>query len=132
MQPGNALKVLVFGNPYLDIDNIALKIADILRTDKDMLSLRIEFENCYDLRQVIDQDSFMILDAVKGIPKPQLIATDELEAGNILSLHDFDLGFFLKLKKELGRLDVKIIGVPQEYELKKAIEEVKVLLREIV
>lgn len=123
-------KILVFGNPVLEIDNIAFKVSELLRKDVEIIK-KYEFENCYDLSKIIENDDFIILDAVSGISSVQLIDINNLETSNIYSLHDFDLGFFLKLKKELGKLNVKIIGIPQNLktnELKKAVEDVKKLL----
>ncbi len=123
-------KILVFGNPVLEIDNISFKVAEKLKKDVEVIK-KYEFENCYDLSKVIENDDFIILDAVSGINNVQLIDVSNLEASNIYSLHDFDLGFFLKLKQELGKLTVKIIGIPQKTENKNimnVVEDVKKLI----
>ena len=38
----------------------------------------------------------------------------KIQTGQIYSLHDFDLAFNLKLLPKIGKLEIKIIGVPME------------------
>ena len=43
-----------------------------------------------------------------------------------MSLHDFDLGFFLSLMKELGiNKKIKIIGIPENGNIKEIADGVK-------
>ncbi|MFC1648838.1 hypothetical protein ACFL1B_05250 [Nanoarchaeota archaeon] len=56
------------------------------------------------------------MDVVQGIDEVKLFDDIEtFEQHKPSSLHDFDLGFFLKLLKEAGQVKgkVTIIGVPQ-------------------
>jgi hypothetical protein len=55
-----------------------------------------------------------IIDTAEGIEKVTLFTDiDSIKVSRICSLHDFDLGFSLKLLKKLGYLDsVRIFCVP--------------------
>ena len=123
-------KILVFGNPYLEEDNLAVRIG------RRLSKQGFEVEHCgkpddllnYELENVI------LLDVAKGIDKVDVFDDiDSLEFSVIFSLHDFDLGFFLKLLKESGRVEkVNIIGIPQGYDEDKALKEVKDLVKGFV
>jgi hydrogenase 3 maturation protease len=108
------LYLLCFGNPYLEEDNLAINIADSLIKDRIK---GLEIIKCISPDEILsytDKD-FYILDVVKDAEEVMLIDDiDRLKTANMVSLHDFDLGFFLKLMKETGRIDkIKIIGIPQ-------------------
>ena len=54
---------------------------------------------------------------------------DKIELNKACSLHDFDLGYNLKLMKKFGMIDnVRIIGVPSKYDKDKAIKEIKLII----
>ena len=61
-----------------------------------------------------EEERFIILDTVINTDKVVLLNDiDKLAMQPNYSLHDFDLGFSLKLMKKLGRIkDVTIIGIP--------------------
>jgi Ni,Fe-hydrogenase maturation factor len=106
--------LLCFGNPYLAEDNLALEVGDAIIKDRIK---GLEVVKCVapdEVMNYLDKD-FFILDVVKGIKKVMLIDDlDKLQSGSMVSLHDFDLGFFLKLMKETGKIDkIMIIGIPQ-------------------
>ena len=110
--------ILVFGNEFLKKDSMAKKLACSIK------SKEINFVECNSVNDILKQDGTLtIMDVVEGIKKPMIIEDiDRLEANKLVSLHDFDLGFFLKLLKETGKLkNVRIIGVPE----KGAISELK-------
>ncbi|MEM2175296.1 MAG: hypothetical protein QXI58_06720, partial [Candidatus Micrarchaeia archaeon] len=68
-----------------------------------------------------------ILDTVEGIKKVELITNiDVLEANKIISVHDFDLAYTLKLLKNTNLIDrVTIIGVPVDISKEEALKQVK-------
>lgn len=123
-------KILVFGNPYLKEDNLAVKIAKKL----DMPG--IEVEHCTNPDDLLNYEleNAIILDVAKGIDKVDIFDDiDSLEFSVIFSLHDFDLSFFLKIMKETGKVkEITIIGVPQGYDEERALREVKNLIKEFV
>ena len=70
----------------------------------------------------------VILDVVKGIEKATLLSINDLKKKDIFTVHDFDLGFFLKLMKDSGIIDdMKIIGIPERWD-RKTVEDVKEIL----
>ena len=71
-----------------------------------------------------------ILDVAKGIDKPVVITDlDQLDLPRVVSMHDFDLAWNLKLLKKIGKIrSVKIVAVPTAYPDKMAIEKIKELL----
>ena len=114
------MKILVFGNEFLEQDSMAKRLADEIGSDK--------FVKCDRVEDILKYDDFIIMDVVEGIDKVMIIDdVNKLKANKLVSLHDFDLGFFLKLLKETGKLDkVKIIGIPQKgnlQEIKKQVME---------
>ena len=120
-------KILCFGNPYIKQDSIAIRVCEILQ--KQNKDTDVEYiENTF---QLIDKDleNCIIIDVVQGIDKIQEVKVSDLKQESLRTAHDFDLGFFLKLKSKDKK--IKIIGIPQRYgeqELKKAIEEIKEFL----
>jgi len=123
-------KILVFGNPYLEEDNLAVKIGKKLNIPG------FEVEHCSNPDDLLNYEleNVIILDVAKGIGKVDVFDDiDSLEFSVIFSLHDFDLSYFLKLLKETGKVEkVNIIGVPQGYDEDKALKEVKDLVKGFV
>ncbi|MBN1544846.1 hypothetical protein JW898_05295 [Candidatus Woesearchaeota archaeon] len=109
------LYLLAFGNPYLNEDNLALHIADAVIEEGIK---GVEVVKCVSPEEVMNYTGkdFVILDVVKDVKEVMIIDDiDRLKADGMVSLHDFDLGFFLKLMKETGKITkVRIIGIPQK------------------
>jgi Ni,Fe-hydrogenase maturation factor len=120
-------KILVFGNPYLKEDNLAVKIG------KQINLKGFKVINCSKPDDLLNHDinKSIILDVAKGIDQITLFDDiDSLEFSVIFSLHDFDLSYFLNLLKETGKLEkANIIGIPADYDEEKAVNEVKQLIK---
>ena len=121
-------KVLVFGNPMVERDSIPLKI--LRRLAKRLPE--IEFKE-FDPSENLEREGrkLYIIDTVEGAEKVTLI-TDigMIQTSRIYSMHDFDLGYSLKLLKKLGYIDsVKIFGVPMDISQKEALEQLVALIR---
>lgn len=101
-------RIFVFGNEYLDFDSFAGSVAK--KFDD------VNIIKCHSPDDLLEYNDITILDVVKGIDEPILIKdVDQLKSRNIMSLHDFDLAYFLKLMKELDMgKKFKIIGIPQK------------------
>ena len=104
------MRVHVFGS-HNKGDHIAFKVAKDL---KSVLPHEFIFSN--DPTELLHEDRIVILDAVEGINKVTVfLNVKDLKTSHICSLHDFDLGYFLRLADNLG-LDqqVTIIGLPMK------------------
>ena len=125
------MKILVSGNLLVKEDNIALKILPELKKRFPSIAF-IEFDPNEDFKNL--EENITILDAAKGINKVRLIKDlDKIELFNIYSLHDFDLGFNLKLLKKLGRLGkIKIIAIPYNLSEKESLSQIQLILRKLV
>lgn len=107
------MKILVFGNSLVEKDNLALKLLPKLR--KKFLNIEFkEFDPGENLEAEIEDGKLRILDVVEDIDEVMIIDDiDKLKTEKVYSMHDFDLGFNLKLFKKIGKLkEVEIIGVP--------------------
>jgi Ni,Fe-hydrogenase maturation factor len=106
--------IYLFGNPLVETDCLPLLIADRLKKRFPMISFYI-----IDPNENLTPDTngeLIMIDTVVGIDKVAVIHNiDQLADEPKYSLHDFDLGFQLKLLKKIGILKkVTIFGVPQE------------------
>jgi Ni,Fe-hydrogenase maturation factor len=121
------MKILVFGNPLVGKDSIALRILPRLRKAFPGVEFK-EFDAAENLEA--EGKDLVILDAAEGIREVVLI--EDLEAlgtGKIYSMHDFDLAITLKLLMKLGKLrSVRIIAVPSSLSAAKAFEGASRLL----
>ena len=119
-------KIFVVGNALVEKDSLALKVAEKLKEKVKGL----EFEAVESLDDVENKKDLYIMDVAFGIEKVQLIKDlEKLETKQPVSGHDFDLAMELKLLKKIGRIGkVKIVAIPAEYDLDKAVEEVKELV----
>ncbi|OGJ21352.1 hypothetical protein A3K73_01255 [Candidatus Pacearchaeota archaeon RBG_13_36_9] len=125
-EKGINMKILVFGNPLEEKDSLALKIVPRLRKEFPQAEFK-EFDPTENLEAEIKDGKLRILDVVQGINQVMVIKDiEQLKQDKIYSMHDFDLGFNLKLLKKIGKLkEVEIIGVPQEMREKEVFEEVR-------
>jgi len=122
------MKVLVFGNPFLENDSLPLKLLPKLQ-DKFP---EIEFKEI-DPTEDLDKQGrdLVILDTVEGIDTVMEInSIEQLHANKVYSMHDFDLAYNLKLLKKIGKIDsVRIIGVPMGIGEEEAMNQIQSILR---
>ena len=123
------MKIYAFGNEFLENDSLAKIIADKIDIPG------IEIIKAVDPSEIfLEEDKIIILDVVENLKEVILIENiDELKANNMNSLHDFDLGYFLKLMKSMGQIKkVMIIGIPMkgdnEVILKEVISKINFIL----
>ena len=128
------MKILVFGNPLIKEDNLALKLIPRLKKhfSKNKGLDFIETDSTEDLHK--HGKDLIILDVAIDIDKIELIDDlDRLAVGKVYSMHDFDLGYNLKIFQKLGLIDsVRIIAIPQLMDEELAFEEVQLILRKWV
>jgi len=113
--------IYVFGNPLVKEDSLPLKLIDKLRKKFPSLQFK-EFDTVEDLDL---EKELNIIDTVKGIKKVELIEDiDKIITKKIYSMHDFDLGYNLKLLKKMRMIDkVRIFGIPSNMKEKEAMKE---------
>jgi Ni,Fe-hydrogenase maturation factor len=125
------MKLLVFGNLLAQKDNLALKLLPRLRKEIPNIEFK-EFDPTENLEAEIQDGKLFILDVVEGINKIMIIKDiGQLKTDKIYSMHDFDLGFNLKLLKKIGKLkEIEIIGLPINMNEKEAVKEIKKILNQ--
>jgi len=110
--------------------------------EKDSLPLRLigglrqEFKDLefkeFDPNENLEKEGrdLVIIDSVEGIDKVILITDiDAIKTQKIYTMHDFDLGYSLKLLKKLKLLDsVIIFGVPMRISEEDAMEQLKSMI----
>jgi Ni,Fe-hydrogenase maturation factor len=122
------MKILCFGNVLVDNDDTALKVCELLKND----FVGAEFVICDDPSEILEHaDGTIILDVVKGIDHVQFIDDDLLKDRNLYTLHDFDLGFFIKLVRSIGEPKTKILGLPYGKPAQSLLGDVKRILNEL-
>jgi len=121
------MKILVFGNPLVEKDSLALRIAKKLEKEFPQIEFK-EFDPIENLEK--EGKNLTILDVGEGISKVEVIDDlEKLENKKIFSMHDFDLSYELKLLKELGLIEkVKIIAIPFNLDENEAFEEVREII----
>ncbi len=121
------MKVYCFGNEFVEEDSLAVKISG-------KLNIRgIEFvrlNNPLEIAGITGQ--LIILDVVSGLSEARLFEDAEQFCSSPKNAHDIDLGFYLKLLREIGKLGkVKIIGIPQKGDEELIEKEVKKILNNL-
>ncbi|MBR9699163.1 hypothetical protein GOV09_01760 [Candidatus Woesearchaeota archaeon] len=115
--------IYVFGNEFLAEDSFARKTSEYLND--------VHLIHCRSPDDLLEADGeITILDVVKGIEKPIIITdVNQLQTRDIISLHDFDLSFFLTLLQNMGiGKNIKIIGIPMQGDAQKMAQEVEACL----
>ena len=110
------MKIYCFGNEFWKADSIVKRLVDDIVKCADVNG--IEFIKCNGPDDLGAEKDLIIMDVVKGIDKVMIIddinQLKDFDLSNCAGCHDIDLGYWLKLRREIGELDsVKIIGVPE-------------------
>ena len=131
------IKILVFGNPLIEQDNLALKIMPMLQKNFPDLEF-IEFDSTEELEN-FGQNLFIIdvaqpnFNEVKELVLDSDDSFNQLANNKIYSMHDFDLGFNLKLLKKMNRINsARIICLPFNLKEKEALAQSQLILRKWV
>lgn len=117
-------KILIFGNPIVKKDRIALVMTQDLRKEFPQILFK-EFDAVEDLQK--EGQSLYIIDAVDGINDVTVITdVNFLVINKIYSVHDFDLGYYLKLLKKMDMIKhVVIFGIPIGMKKELALKQLK-------
>jgi len=131
------MKVLVFGNPLVEKDNLALKIMPKLQEKFPDVDFK-EFDPTESLEK--EGKHLKIIDVAEPnfSEVRELSLRDEkdfekLQVNKVYSMHDFDLGYNLKLLKKMELIDnVDILCIPHNMDEKKALDQSQLILRKWV
>lgn len=117
-------KIICLGNEFIKEDSFAKKVGDLLSDECEVVKIKSSFE----LISVLNSDEeFTILDVVFGLNEVKEIFVNDLRSDSIVSAHDFDASFVLKLIGENKK--IKIIGIPMNGDVEKIKGDVKKLLK---
>ena len=121
------MKITVFGNPDLEIDNLPIRLLPRLREAFPDIEFETEDPNNLDLPDIPTGEEWIIMDAVAGIPDVCWLSVEDIaKPMGRLTAHDYDLASYLLLaKKALGPLPIRIIGIPMGMEENESFEKVK-------
>ncbi len=116
-------KIYVLGNSLVKEDSLPIKLLPTLKKEFPDIEF-IEFEPTEDFPK---EKELVIIDTVINANEVSLITDiDKIIAENAVSLHDFDLGYNLKLMKKFGMIEnVKIIGIPPNIKQDDAIRGIR-------
>jgi len=116
--------ILIFGNPLVESDSLAVKLIPKLKN----IFPQINFIHLDPTENLEDYgENLIMIDVVQNIKEP-IIITDlkKLKLPIVNSMHDFDLGYNLKLLVEFNKIkSVKIYGLPSDMQEEKALEWIK-------
>lgn len=125
------MKILVFGNPLVEEDSLAIKLIPKLKK----FFPKLEFVKI-DPTEGLEKfgKDLIILDVARGIENVMLIdSVEKLKTNKVYSMHDFDLSLNLKILKKLGKINsVKIIGIPQFIDEETALSQSQFILKKCV
>lgn len=114
-------EILVFGNPLVKEDNLAIEIA------KELKIPDVKFVICDSFSDILNYNKkeITILDIIENIDKVIIFKDIEKLKINKFTAHDFDLAFNLKLMKKMGKINnITIIGIPQKGDKEKIKKEI--------
>jgi len=118
------MKVLCLGNEFIEEDSLAKLVGKLLSDEGfEVINIKDSFEL---VNYLGDNEKFVVLDVVEGLEDVRLLGVDDLKDNKIITAHDFDAGFFLKLLDEDAK--VKIIGIP----MKGNVSEIEKKVREFL
>ena len=123
-------KIYVFGNPLVKEDSLPLKLIDKLREEFP----NIEFEEFDTVEDLELKKELNIIDSVKGIKKVELIEDlEKIITDKIYSIHDFYLGYNLKLLKKIKMIEkVRILGIPVKIDESEAFDQLKKMIKRLI
>jgi len=116
--------ILCLGNEFIEEDSLAKKIGERLSGDYRVINIKDSFQLMTFLSEEKDA---VILDVVEGLEEVKIIPMENLRNDAILSAHDFDAGYVLKL---VGK-NVGIVGIPMVGEIDEVLESVGKVLENL-
>ena len=117
------MKVYVVGNLLVKQDSLPIRLLPRLKRELPNIDF-VEFDPTEDFPK---EKQLIIVDTVLDIKRVILLKDiNKIQLNKVCSLHDFDMGYNLKLMKKFKLIDnVWIIGVPEKISEKKAVQQIK-------
>jgi Ni,Fe-hydrogenase maturation factor len=117
--------IYILGNPNFEQDSLPVKLLPKLQK----VLPQFQFIHLDPTENLPEQEHLILIDTILDIAEVKLFNEKDLEkiqSSPAYSLHDFDLGFQLKLMKKLNKIQkVTIIGVPPEGDENKILIQIK-------
>ncbi len=121
-------KIYIFGNPLLDFDNTPILLKSELKKEfpETEFCVRDPNENLHP-----KNGKLIIIDTAEGIEEVRVLTDiSKIQVDPKYSMHDFDLGFNLRLLEKIGQLkEVVIFCVPMKIEKKQALNDLVTLIK---
>jgi hypothetical protein len=120
---------LFFGSDAFGGDDIAFGVFDELEGRIPGVRM-VKCSSSVEMLYHVGKGDLYIVDAVRGLGRVTLFENPRaFRKVKSATVHDLDVGTFLQVLEEAGKLKgVKIIGIPLGHDRKKAAEEVAMLL----
>ena len=116
-------KILCLGNEFVKEDSFAKEVGKELTLEGyKIIDIKDSFQFMEELNS---SDNFVILDVAKGIKEVKTIRVEDLSVNKIITSHDLDAQFILKL---FNNKNVKIIGIPYQRNVREVKNKLKSLL----
>lgn len=123
-------KIYLVGNELVEEDSLPVKMKD----DLESYFSNIVFEE-FDPTENLPEDSkhLILIDTVMGLDKSKIFNdVDDFSSQKAYSMHDFDLGWQLKLYKKLKMINkISIIGIPMGAKKETALKDVEPLIESL-
>ncbi len=114
-------KLITLGNEFIEGDTLAKEIGELLKDEFEIIPIKDSFQ----LMTVLNEtENPIILDVVQNLQEPKIIPVENLRNDSILSAHDFDAGYAIKLVDK----PVKIVGIPMQGDAEQVKQKVLQLL----
>ena len=122
--------ILCFGS-YSEGDTLAFEIYDSLKGCVDGKNL-VKCKSPFEVAEHLEKEDVIILDVVKGIEKIRIFdSVEEFKKTQTVTIHDLDLGFFIKLLENMKDSSFRIIGIPFGKKIGEVLEDVRNLISSI-
>lgn len=123
-------KIYLVGNELVEEDSLPVKMKD----DLESYFSNIVFEE-FDPTENLPEDCkhLILIDTVMGLDKSKIFNdVDDFSSQKAYSMHDFDLGWQLKLYKKLKMINkISIIGIPMGAKKETALKDVEPLIESL-
>lgn len=121
------MRLLVMGNEWIASDALAFLLLKDLKNEFPGLTVMHVKDSFALMGELALEGPIIILDVVQGLTRVAFIPLEKLKNSSLLSAHDFDAGFVLKLLGE--DKNIRIIGIPLEGNRSDILSQTKELLK---